>query len=59
MNILRRFISQISTPQEVDAAPENMIAKQEKPHGRPIRDNRCGLEELFRKNGLKPSRTHH
>lgn len=30
MNIPKRFISQVSTPQEVDAAPEHMTAKREK-----------------------------
>ncbi len=51
MNILRRFINQVFTPQEVEATPENVAKWEKKAPGWTIRCNRCGLEEPFGKYG--------
>ena len=52
MNILRRFINQVFTPQEVEATPENVAKWEKRAPGWTIRCNRCGLEEPFGKYGL-------
>ncbi|MFR2948099.1 MAG: hypothetical protein ACLTNK_01960 [Akkermansia muciniphila] len=52
MNILRRFINQVFTPQKVEATPENVAKWEKKAPGWTIRCNRCGLEEPFGKYGI-------
>ena len=52
MNILRRFINQVFTPQEVEATPENVAKWEKRAPGWTIRCNRCGLEEPFGKYGI-------
>ena len=52
MNILRRFINQVFTPQEVEATPENIAKWEKRAPGWTIRCNRCGLEEPFGKYGI-------
>ena len=52
MNILRRFINQVFTPQKVEATPENVAKWGKKAPGWTIRCNRCDLEEPFGKYGI-------
>ena len=52
MNILRRFINQVFTPQEVEATPENVAKGEKIAPGWTIRCNRCGLDEPFGKYGI-------
>lgn len=52
MNILKRFIEQVFTPQEVEATPENLQKWEKRAPGWIIRCNRCDLEEPFGKYGI-------
>lgn len=52
MNILKRFLEQIFTPEEVEATPENLQKWEGRAPGWIIPRNHCGMEEPFGKYGI-------
>ena len=52
MNILKRFLEQVFTPQEVEATPENLQKWEQRAPGWIIRCNHCNMEEPFGKYGI-------